>query len=112
MTASEPFALRENDMDWLSVEDAQEQLPAKPGVYFLGYVPGLMHGPKAARTVYVGSSSNVRRRIKNHAGAPSSVLVRRILERTPDNLRSPRFRLHARSSATSRASLSARSLMK
>jgi hypothetical protein len=76
------------NLDWKPLSEAVQKASNTPGVYFLGAPFRIVYGSTSSRVFYIGSSSNLRKRLVSHLSnsVRGNFLLLQLASPTRDNI--------------------------
>lgn len=72
--------------EWLNPEQILDEVPSERGIYCIGLRFGVTYDYGTSRIVYIGESSNLRRRLSGHRNDSNSEMINALSEKFPDDL--------------------------
>lgn len=72
--------------NWLPLKAATKEAPLEAGIYALGLSRGLQYDKGPSRTIYLGSSTRISKRLKHHSACSHNSLIRQLKATFPDDI--------------------------
>ncbi len=72
--------------EWIPLDKRRGLSPDVPGIYAIGFAPGVKYANGNSKVIYVGSSNRIRRRLATHARRSHSEWIQRMVDQNHDKL--------------------------